>query len=168
MKKSYVISVRVPGGSASASAFADLTHRWLDEFMDDFERRMGKPCESSGNGVLFACDVLVNLFGADASWDRFEVHAFEAYIREQVPGFVIVLPTMLADLAAFTSYLAARGRLASERHVETMERLVAITADAEVARRAGERRDRPSGHYVTPAPTRAERRAAARRARRMH
>jgi hypothetical protein len=163
--KPIVLSLRIPGNGSPASKFADLTHDWLDEFVDDYEQRTGE-VDEGGNGVLFACDVLVNLHGADASWERFDVRAFEAYIREQVPGFVIVLPTMLADLAAFTSYLAARGRLAFERHVETMERLVAIMADAEVARRAAERGDRPTDDDVMPPPNRAERRAAARYARR--
>lgn len=163
--KQMVVSVRIPGGDSEASAFADLTHRWLDDFAEDFELRMGEPYEG-GNGVLFACDVLVELHGADASWDRFDVHAFERFVREDAPGFMVVLPAMLADLAAFTSYLSLHGRVAFERHVQTVERLVAISDEGDASPREGDASERSSDRLVVPRPNRAERRAAARRARR--
>ncbi|MDQ3031644.1 MAG: hypothetical protein M3Y87_04445 [Myxococcota bacterium] len=162
--KQMVVSVRIPGGDSKSSAFADLTHRWLDELADDFERQMGQPFEG-GNGVLFGCDVLVALHGAKASWELFDVEAFERYILEEAPGFVIALPTMLADLVAFTNFLARQGRIAPERSEATQARFFAMLG-REVHR--GKTTPRGDADDAPPPLNRAERRAAAARRRRAH
>jgi hypothetical protein len=145
-----LVSTRIDSGDPVLEAFTDQTYAWLEEMQADFERCMKMPFEG-GAGILFGNDVLVALHGHEASWALFEVHAFEQFVREIHPDFVAVLPGMLADLAAFTNFLARTGRLAPERASETLDRLYAIAGDRPVLR-----------------ANRAARRASARARRRMH
>jgi hypothetical protein len=116
-----LISLRRPNADPATSAFADLTHEWLEEMRRDYRRTMGDEYDG-GNGVLFASDVLVALHGAEASWEKFDVDAFVAWIGEHAPAFDRVMPMMLADLATFTSFLALFERISWECAEKTEER----------------------------------------------
>ncbi len=126
-----LITFRLPG--SSTDPFLAETEAWLDEVRADFREQMG--AELPGNGVLFAHDVLVEMHGAKASWARFDVAAFERWVHENEPAFACMLPTMLADLACFTNYLARTGRFPVEQAIAVEKRTMALFAAMLDARR---------------------------------
>lgn len=132
-------------------AFLERTYAWLDELRADVRRCTGS--DFAGNGVLFAHDVLIELHGRDASWARFDVHAFERWIAGNAPGFLVALPQMLADVMCFTNYLARHGHLEPAIAIETERRTFEVLGL----------------DPLPPArPSRRERRRAARAKRRLH
>lgn len=145
------VSLRNDAGDAVLEAFLDQTYAWLDAMQADFQRCMGT--EFGGHGVLFAHDVLVELHGRDASWARFDVHALERWIAENVPELSIAVPSFLCDVMCFTNYLARHGHIEPAIAIETERRAFEVI---------GLER-RPSAP-----PSRRERRRAARAKRRLH
>lgn len=110
-------------------AFADLTHAWLDDQIAHHERTFREPW-GGGTGALLACDVLIALHGHDASWQRFDVVAFETYVRERIPSLAPAIPAALCDLAWFVTFLADRGRLSPERAEATVARVRELVGGA--------------------------------------
>ena len=86
--------------------------------------------ELSGHGVLFAHDVLVEIHGAQASWARFDVVVFERWVEENEPLFLPTLPSILADLACFSNYLARTGRFSIAEAVAIEKRTMELCAAA--------------------------------------
>jgi hypothetical protein len=125
-----MISIRVPSAEPAHEAFADLTHAWLDELKADFLRSTGEALEG-GSGVLMASDVLVELHGREACWARFDVDTFERWVRTNLPAFTVALPSMLADLACFTNYLARAGRIDPDRAIATQRRMFELNGLAD-------------------------------------
>ena len=123
-----LISIRMSNGPPETQAFLAQTDAWLDEVKADFRREMG--AELPGNGVLFAHDVLCEIHGAEASWALFDVTTFERWVRENAPAFAVILPTMLADLACFSNYLARTGRFAIEQAIGIERRTIELCAAA--------------------------------------
>ena len=120
-----ILSTHLLPTDPAHTAFSDLTHAWLEEFEHDFERCTGRPLRG-GSGVIVASAVLLELHGRDARWQRFEVGAFERWIRQNAPDFSIALPSILGDVAAFTTFLARTGRLDPRRAMDAQERFCSL------------------------------------------
>lgn len=145
------VSLRMDGDDAVLEAFTDQTYAWLEAMEADFRRCMGM--DFGGHGVLFAHDVLIELHGRDASWARFDVHALERWVAENVPELEIALPQFLCDVMCFTNYLARHGHIEPAIAIATEQRTFEVI----------ERGPAPSAP-----PSRRERRRAARAKRRLH
>lgn len=142
-----LVSIRLPEGEPGPTEFVDQTYAWLDEMKADFLRSTGAPFEG-GNGVLFALDVLIELHGHGADWSLFDVAVFERWIEEHAPGFAILLPTFVSELACFMNYLARNGRIAPARALEAQERMLQLLGDAGAAAMAEARRHAAANRFI--------------------
>lgn len=126
-----LVTFRMPG--VSTDPFLIQTDAWLAEVRADFRKQMG--AELSGCGVLFAYDVLSEIHGADASWDHFDVGAFERWVHENQPEFVCMIPTMLAELACFANFLARTRRFSIEQAIAIQARTIELCTEQLFGRR---------------------------------
>lgn len=104
-----ILSFRRPSGDPVLEAFTDRTHAWLDDARRIAEQAGFPFVTRTGGGVLLASDVLIDLHGHDASWDRLDVGVLETWLHEH--GLGETVPLVLADVAVFTHFLALLGRI---------------------------------------------------------
>lgn len=102
--------------TVACDAFTRRTYELFDAYVQDFGL---DPAEAGEPAVLLASDFLIETLGRSASWERFDVRTFGAFLRERVPPFVDLLPGIVAALSAFFCFLCKRG-VVSERRASSV------------------------------------------------
>ncbi len=105
-------TTRIVRGIAEHDAFTDQTYDLIDAFHDEIARTTGG--QPLSNAVLMASDLLLDTYGAHASWQRFEMDAFFSWALTGAEGFLPYFPSFKTTLLAFLEFLARRGIVTSE------------------------------------------------------
>lgn len=106
--KRHLISIRIPTGDPVAEAFTDRTYALVEDFVEDFERTVGSP-DAPVNYVLIASDFLLATLHEQASWERLDVRALQAFVCERMPSLAPQMPFLTVAMGAFYSFLCKRG-----------------------------------------------------------
>lgn len=165
-----ILSFRRPSGDPVLEAFADLTHGWLADVRRIADHEGIPFATGTGAGVLVASDVLVELHGHHASWDKLDVEEVERWLVDHGGGLARATQLVLADLWVFTNVLVLLGRL-PDRIAAAVHARVERMVEDEIGAEPGDLTARATQHEPPgPAgpPNRAARRAAERARRRMH
>jgi hypothetical protein len=105
-------TTRIFRGISEHDAFTDQTYDLIDAFHDELAQTTGG--QPLSNAVVMASDLLLDTYGAHASWQRFEMDAFFSHAVTNLDSFFPYFPRFKTTLIAFLEFLARRGIVTSE------------------------------------------------------